>query len=266
MIIRRLAIICFFAAIFFIPATAYTACTVNQYGILYIDSDCDGVIDNTDMKDANLDGIPDGDPVDNCPLARNGDCDKDQYNCDVNGDYIITDLELRAGFQLDWNKNGIGDACEDSDNDGTLDYLDTCRSVFNPTQDPKFCTDTDGDRFEDTIDNCVNIYNTDQLDSDGDGIGDWCDNCRNIFNPAQGENDCPNGDSGDGGGSSVQYQYNTQVPEPTGGLNAEFGRGRMKGNGTSDGCQLSIVTNPFHFTSVAVLAIITAMALIRRRI
>ncbi|MFH1830444.1 MAG: thrombospondin type 3 repeat-containing protein [Pseudomonadota bacterium] len=263
MIIRRLAIALLFAFILFVPIAAQAACTVHEYGILYLDSDCDGVIDNTDMSDSDNDGIPDGEPVDNCTLARNGDCDKDQYNCDVNMDNNITDLELRAGFQIDWNKDGIGDACDDADMDTVVDYLDTCRSVYNPTQDPAFCTDTDGDRFEDTIDNCPNDYNTDQLDSDGDGIGDWCDNCRNLYNPAQGQYDCPYGDSGSGGSS---VQYNTTPPTPAEGANTDFGPGRLKGNGYGNGCQFLTLSNSFQIMPLMAIAAMLAITAIRRKL
>ncbi len=261
MIIRRFAIICLFALIISIPSAASAICTISEYGVLYVDSDCDGVIDNTDMTDADNDGIPDGEPVDNCTLARNGDCDKDEFNCDVNMDYTITELELNAGFQIDWDKNGVGDACDDHDLDGILDYLDTCRSVFNPTQDPAFCTDTDGDRFEDPIDNCPEDYNTDQLDSDGDGIGDWCDNCRSLYNPAQGEYDCPEDD--ESGTTSVQYY--TNPPTPSTGINYNIGPGRMKGNGYGNNCQLLAVADAFHLAPITILLSLAAMAAIRRR-
>ena len=46
-------------------------CYVSDYGVDRIDTDCDGIIDNTDEQDADFDGVPDGDPVDNCAEARN---------------------------------------------------------------------------------------------------------------------------------------------------------------------------------------------------
>ena len=77
-----------------------------------VDGDGDGVIDKA----------IDGRPVDNCPNVANTD-------------------------QLDANNNGIGDACEDFDRDGVLNYQD----------------------------NCVDKPNANQLDTDHDGIGDICD-------------------------------------------------------------------------------------------
>lgn len=50
--------------------------------------------------------------------------------------------------QLDWDNNGIGDACQDSDADGIMDNVDNCRDIAN----------------------------NDQADCDSDGIGDACTN------------------------------------------------------------------------------------------
>ena len=50
--------------------------------------------------------------------------------------------------QIDVNRNGRGDACDDFDQDGLIN----------------------------TRDNCPNIPNRNQIDTDGDKIGDVCDN------------------------------------------------------------------------------------------
>lgn len=163
------------------------------YGEVFTDTDADGVADYDDNADADGDGQPDGQPVDNCIAAANGNCDADPLNCDINCDRQISDAEISAGEQADWNANGIGDACDDTDLDGMRDYEDNCRSIYNPDQNPLACVDSDKDRFEDPIDNCVNIYNPTQTDSDRDGFGDSCDVCRLIANPDQNSSACPDG-------------------------------------------------------------------------
>jgi Thrombospondin type 3 repeat/Bacterial TSP3 repeat len=82
--------------------------------------------------------------------------------------------------QADWNHDGIGDACQDSDHDGVLDSVDNCPSIPNANQ-----LDTDGDGVGDVCDNCPTVPNGpaqanipgvgNQTDTDGDFIGNACD-------------------------------------------------------------------------------------------
>jgi len=133
--------------------------------------------------DTDTDGI--WDAYDNCPSVPNGDCSFYVGYCDIDFDTVTTPIEQTAGFQADWNDNGIGDACEDFDEDGYIDYLDNCPGVSNMSQDPSACADFDGDGTYDDEDNCSESYNPDQKDRDGDGVGDWCDNCLYVANPTQ---------------------------------------------------------------------------------
>lgn len=119
----------------------------------------------------------DGDGIqefaDNCPLAANSD-------------------------QTDWNDDGIGDACQNSDSDSLLDVDDNCPANDNPGQEDTL----DGDGIGDACDNCSTISNPDQSDIDRDGIGDACDddddndgildvndNCSLVGNAGQADSD-----------------------------------------------------------------------------
>ncbi|HPQ80481.1 MAG TPA: thrombospondin type 3 repeat-containing protein [bacterium] len=210
------------AAIFFlaVSANANAACTVTIGGIDYVDTDCDG------MRDA----------FDNCPLVPNGDCEEDPLNCDVDVDGVVTDEELAAGDQADWNANGKGDACEDTESDGVLDYLDNCPSTFNPGQADGDCSDMDGDRVEDGLDSCPAIWNPRQEDTDGDGFGDACDVCPLTPNPGQDPSDCPAAErnpvsptespSGSVGRPGVVYEGYTEQVTGSGGCALSAGAGQ----------------------------------------
>ncbi|MBN1282586.1 MAG: thrombospondin type 3 repeat-containing protein [Proteobacteria bacterium] len=183
-----------------------------------------------------LDGDGDGtwDGLDNCPTVRNGDCTAYLLYCDINGDFSVTVDEKRAGYQKDWNGNGLGDACEDSDGDGIMDYLDNCPGVHNPGQDPSACSDFDGDKVYDDIDNCPEQYNPGQEDRDLDGAGDACDNCRFVANPDQLDSDGDGfGDAcisdSDGDGIPDKQDNCATVPNPL--------QEDSDGDGRGDACE-----------------------------
>mgnify|MGYP003746172063 CR=1 FL=1 len=92
-----------------------------------------------EVQDADEDGVPDS--ADNC-------------------------ADIPNPGQEDFNANGVGNACEDSDQDGIWDDLE-----FQFGTDPTL-QDTDGDGLTDGAE--VDVFDTDPLsdDSDGDGISD----------------------------------------------------------------------------------------------
>lgn len=149
------------------------------------DSDADGVLDITD----------------NCDDDKNGVCDVNAAYCDLDGDNDkvfedLTDAELRGGYQKDFNNDGEGDACDDSDatedteGDTFPDYIDVCPLINDPAQDnPALCGDEDKDGVSDSTDNCKSKYNPEQMDHDKDGVGDICDNCWVVPNPDQLDSD-----------------------------------------------------------------------------
>jgi len=149
-----------------------------------------------------------------------------------------------------------------------VDYIDSCRSVSNPSDQEEglYCTDTDNDGFEDPIDNCPEDYNTPQLDTDLDGVGDACDNCRKVANPGQEDADgdavgdaCPFGDD------YTPPSWSPYGDEDTNqGLEYDPGPDKIKGNGFGQGgCSV----NPAASGNPAILTIMAAalFAIVRRR-
>lgn len=90
--------------------------------------------------------------------------------------------------QADWNMNGVGDACEDSDGDGLLDIDELLTYTTDPDDD-----DTDNDGVNDGIE--VNDIQTNPLvqDTDGDGLTDgleWSTGVYDPNNPDTNDNGC----------------------------------------------------------------------------
>jgi len=113
-------------------------------------NDCNGASDHLPITadyilsmlvitDSDEDGIADN--LDNCPMISNS-------------------------TQADWNENGIGDICEDSDLDGLTDDLEF---FYNSSPEVQ---DSDGDGLTDGFEVSISITQPDNVDSDGNGCND----------------------------------------------------------------------------------------------
>lgn len=176
-----------------------------------VDTDEDGTPDVRDL-DADEDGV--ADESDNCRVVQNpeqvdadGDETGDACDDDRDGDGLSNAREVLLGLDpdkadtdgdtiADGAEVGEGDAALDTDDDGTIDALDTDSdndgvSDAEEAGDADLATapvdtdgngqpdfrsrDSDGDSVADGTDNCRIVANADQSDLDGNGEGDACD-------------------------------------------------------------------------------------------
>jgi hypothetical protein len=151
---------------------------------------CDNCPASANPDQADLDGDGEGDACDDDDDG-DGQSDTDEVACgtdpsdplshggsDADGDGICDGLDdCPAAFdqdQADFDHDGRGDACDDSDGDGTVDSIELACG-----QDPAVvdapAVDRDADGVCDLTDNCPDDANAGQADFDHDGTGDACD-------------------------------------------------------------------------------------------
>ncbi len=143
---------------------------------------CDSCPFDDDRTDTDGDGLDDG--CDPCLVSADDDC----AAIDPDNDGVCTGpLPVAGAFclagddncpntqnpaQSDRDFDGLGDACDDSDDDGVFDLVDNCPRTPNLAQ-----ADGDGDQAGDACDVCNGVFDPAQLDTDGDELGDACDPC-----------------------------------------------------------------------------------------
>jgi hypothetical protein len=141
----------------------------NRISVWEVDSDGDGVSDNTDM----------------CPETEQGwsaninGCALNQLDSDGDGvSDDIDELPFDSTETMDSDGDGIGDnADNDDDNDGLLDNQEDSNSngVVDAWETDPMNPDTDGDGSDDFYD-AFPLDANEQFDFDFDGIGDNADN------------------------------------------------------------------------------------------
>lgn len=150
--------------------------------------------------------------------------------CEGDGDNVAGAIDncqyVANQDQSDFDLDGIGDACDDSDGDCIYDGVvdgedegdaDNCELPnFDQKDDDgdglgNKCEDTDADDIDDGLDNCPEVHNPKQSDFDGDGFGDGCDNCPAVANN---QDDLDDNGLGNGFGDACELDYDgDRIPD-----------------------------------------------------
>lgn len=178
------------------PTTGINDGTICPNGILNIDTDGDGIDDETDLDDDN-DGIQD--QFEGCHVNPNGDEDGDGIR---NWTDYIDDGDDGDGSATDYtdsNGDGIPDVF-DVDGDGTPNHLDTDSDNDGLDDSYEAGGDADGDGCDNFLDeDADNDGVTDGTDGTGDTDGDGTPDYLDPFDDRDEDGDgIPNGTEGTG--------------------------------------------------------------------
>ncbi|MBP7148957.1 MAG: FG-GAP repeat protein, partial [Acidobacteria bacterium] len=143
-----------------------------------VDSDHDAAGDACDIDDDD-DFVYDDDGNGTSNPCNTGQTDQCDDNC-----RIVANGLLDPTPQIDTDDDGVGDACDNCDNNANVDQANNDNDGLGDVCDP----DDDNDGIPDATDKCPLVAGVND-DADSDGVGDICDNCPQDSNPSQPDTD-----------------------------------------------------------------------------